>query len=386
MIEPFFIDWLNIAQRHFGQDLPIVGDGVSMKGESFEEFDVDGEKFICLRPGDNFRYSVPSKQARGSHDTSMRLRSDGSTVTLSGNPGRFNRPDNVFNYGIDETVVKASEIVQAHGLPPFSSGECFTKISLSERDKDLGLWSEWTGAIIREMHVTQNYTAGNEAMAKEYMTYAAGLRAARISKGVYGDETIIFGSLAKKGKPLHKALVAYRKAAEMLAHAKGEEAKKAVKASMEYQYAQDVGLVRIEGKWGAHFLRDNSLRFLGEANMAKIISIFSRETAFLFNANPDRAVRLVSDMPTKYRLPALAWMRGDDLRQLLARRTFFRVVKGLRDYGIDISEPRTGAMAESQAEKDLQGMLDALPQFHLRPLHVPEWYGLPEVEPMRKAA
>lgn len=60
--------------------------------------------------------------------------------------------------------------------------------------------------------------------------------------------------------------------------------------------------------------------------MAKIISIFERETAFLFNANPDRAVRLVSDMPTKYRLAALAWMRGDDLRQLMSRATYFRTV------------------------------------------------------------
>lgn len=117
--------------------------------------------------------------------------------------------------------------------------------------------------------------------------------------------------------------------------------------------------------------------------MAKIISIFERETSFLFDANPDRAVRLVSDMPTKYRLAALAWMRGDDLRQLMSRATYFRVVKALRDYGIDASERRAGANAESQAEKDLQAMLDALPRFSLRPLVVPEWYGLPE---LREAA
>lgn len=374
----FFIDWLSIAQRH-GGDLPIIGDGVTMRGESFDEFEVDGEKFICLRPGEKFRYSVPSRQHRGSFDTSLRLRSDGTTVSLSGNPGRFERPDNVFNYGLDETIERASRIVMEHGLPRFSAGRCYEKLRLSERDHKLGLWTEWTGAVIKELHVTSNMSAGNEALAKEYMNYAAGLRSARIAKGVYGDETIIYGRLSKPGKPMHKAIVIYRKAEEMLAHAKGDEAKKAVKESPEYQYARDLGLIRIECKWGAHFLRDNSLRFMGETDMGKVISIYQRETAFLFDASPERAVRLVSDMPTKYRLAALAWLRGDDLRQLLARRTFFRVVKGLRDYGLDVSERRAGASTESQAEKDLQAMLNALPAFQLRPLAVPEWYALPEI-------
>jgi len=380
MNPPVFIDWLSIAQRHFGVDLPIVGDGVRIKGESFEEVEVEGQKFVVVRPGEEWRYSVPSKQARGSFDTSIRLRSDGTCVALSGNPGRFDRSDNVFNYGIDDTIEQASRIAGRFGLPAFSAGECRSKATVSERDRELGLWTEWTGAVIRELHATCNMSAGNEALAKEYMGYAAGLRSSRIAKGVYGDETIIFGKLSTKRTPIHKAIVIYRKAEEMLAHARGEDAKKAVKASQEYEFARDTGLVRIECKWGSHFLRDNGLRFIGEATMAKIISIFQRETAFLFNANPDRAVRLVSDMPTKYRLAALAWMRGDDLRQLMSRATYFRMVQGLRDYGIDASERRAGANAESQAEKELQAMLDALPQFHLKPLSAPEWYGLPELK------
>ena len=380
-----FIDWLSIAQRHLFTELPIVGDGVRIKGQSFEEVEIENpaggmSKFYVVPSSDEFRYSVPSKQARGSFETSLRLRCDGSTVSLSGNPGRFNRSDNVFNYGIDDTIAMASRIVQEHGLPAFTSGQCVTKTSVSERDKELGLFTEWTGAVIRELHATCNMSAGNEALAKEYMGFAAGLRSSRIAKGVYGDETIIFGKLSTKKTPIHKAIVIYRKAEEMLAHAKGEDAKKAVKSSPEYEFARDTGLVRIECKWGSHFLRDNGLRFIGEATMAKIISIFQRETAFLFNASPDRAVRLVSEMPTKYRLAALAWMRGDDLRHLMSRATYFRMVKGLRDYGIDASERRGGASPQSQAEQELQAMLNALPQFHLKPLSVPEWYGLPDLK------
>ena len=117
--------------------------------------------------------------------------------------------------------------------------------------------------------------------------------------------------------------------------------------------------------------------------MGKIISIFERESSFLMDASPDRAARLVSDMPTKLRLAALAWIRGDELRSLLTRPTYYRVIKALRDYGMDCSERRFGAAIESQAEKDLQTMLDGLPAFNLRPLSVPDWYGLPE---LREAA
>jgi hypothetical protein len=383
-----FIDWLSIAQKHFGGgvDLPVVGDGVHVKGESYEEVDFESEKFVVVRPGQDCRLSVPSKQCRGSFDTSLRIRCDGTTVNLSGNPGRFGRPDNVFNYGLPETISKASAEVQKLGLPAFTPGKQFVKAHLSERDYDLGLWEEWTGAFISELHATRNMSAGNEALAKEYMNYAASLRSSRIAKGIFGDETIIFGRLAQKKKRLHKAIVIYRKAEEMLAHAKGPEAKNLVKKTQEYEYARDTGLVRIECKWGWHFLRDNGLRFLGGINMAKIISIFERETAFLFSANPDRAVRLVSDMPVKLRLAALSWIRGDDLRQLMSRATYFRVVKALRDYGIDASERRSGLEGESQAEQDLQQMLDSLPHFCLHPLSVPEWYGLPELEEMKEAA
>ena len=374
---PVFIDWFSGAQRHSG-DLPIVGDGVRLKGDSFEELEYENQKFYVVTPGEGFRYSVPSKQCRGSFDTSLRVRCDGSNVSLSGNPGRFGRPDNVFNYSIGETVGLANRVLESLNLPGFTPGECRTKASLSERDRELGLWTEWTGAVIRELHATCNFSAGNEALAKEFMNYASGLRSARIAKGVYGDESILFGRLSRPGKPIHKALLIYRKAEEMLAHAKGEEAKKAVKASLEYQFARDTGLVRFENKWGSHFLRDNGLRFLGEATMAKIISIFERETAFLFSANPDRAVRLVSDMPTRVRLAALAWLRGDDLKQLMSRATYFRTVKALRDYGIDASERRAGADKENPVERELQAMLDSLPTYNLIPLTPPEWYCLPE--------
>jgi hypothetical protein len=258
------------------------------------------------------------------------------------------------------------------------------KHSVTERDLYHGLLHEWSGAVYRELHATKNLSAGNEAIAREYMAWAASRGMARLKKGVFGDETIIFGELAKKNKPLHKALVIYRKAEEMLAHAKGDDEKRRVKDSLEYQFARDTGLVRVELKMGSHYLRDNGLRFMGDASMGKIISIFERETGFLLDASPDRAVRLVSDLPTKLRMSALAWIRGDDLAALLPKTTYFRHVKQLREYGFDCSMRRQISDEQrdeaGRAEAELSAMLANLPSFELRPLACPEWYGLPELQ------
>lgn len=133
-----FLDWLYISQRHPG-DLPIVGDGVRIKGESFEQCEYEGEKFLIVRPGAEIRYSIPSAQKGGSHNTSLRLRSDGNTVQLSGNVGRFDRSDNMFNYDYADTLDKASSFVNGFGLPCFFAGEETVKETISKRDFDLGL-------------------------------------------------------------------------------------------------------------------------------------------------------------------------------------------------------------------------------------------------------
>jgi len=375
-----FIDWADIRQTHVANEQPVVSDGSILYGQRFEEVDIDGDRFMVMAVDKEkgYREIVRAKQHEGSHSTKLLLRSDGRDVRLSGNVGRFARPDNVFNYGLEETVSKANQVISGFDLSPFTRGERVAKPTISDHDRERGVnpWT-WTGAHFQELHATRNHAAGSEALAKESMRYMLARRGARLAKGVYGDETLVFGSQAGK---LHKRVVVYRKAAEMLAHARGDEAKAAVKASQEYQFAQDVGLIRVECKWGRDFLRDNGLRYLGDATMAKIISIFERETEFLLHAEPERVSRLIDDMPKKLKSMALHWIRGEDIKTLCgSRATYFRTVKALRDYGIDASEPRN-VSGRPQAEEALRRMLEALPEFNLRPLALPDWYGLPEIE------
>lgn len=392
-MEPTFIDWIVVKQNHHRTDLPIVGGDLRLKAKNIIELtrpapgDMEGEilEGIKIARGDLTGYALPSLHHKGSHSTALMVRCDGSTVAVSGNMGRWERPDNVFNYGIDDTIAKANAyLAEHHALPGFHTGDLVPRNSVSERDLGLGLTYEWTGAVLNELHATRNYCTGSDALSIEAMRHLGGMRAARISKTKWATETIRFGNLATKGKPLHKALVIYRKAEEMLAHAKGEEAKTRIKSSQEYQYARDLGLVRIECKWGPHFLRDNGCRFLGDATMSKIVSIFEAQTHFLFAATPDHEARLVIQLDPKIRSAALHWIRGDDLRTLYSRATFYRITKRLRDeLGIDATEPRH-VDGRPNCEDALQRHLDALPCINLQPQTAPEWYGLPEIE--RRAA
>lgn len=395
-----FIDWIDLRQDHaFMHGVqqstrpdgvghvpypghPLFDGGVRATGKELVAQTQDGKVFYLLQSdaADKCGYrTIPGRRV-GSYSTSVLLHSDGKSVRISGNVGRLDRPDNVWNYDFADTFHLCNVEARRHGLPEFSYGVQVLRDSISEDDRRKGVspW-RWTGAVVNEMHVTSNHYAGSDALAVEIMRDMQGRRLARVSKSAFGNESVSFGMPNRKGQRLHRGVVAYRKAPEMLAHARGDEEKSRVKASPEYQMAADLGLVRVELKLGALYLRGKNLRYTGDIDMAKLIALYNAETAPLLLARPDNAVRLVADMPRPLRMSALSWIDGRDLRCLLSERTFKRHRKALLEFGLDVSEARQ-INGRPNAEEVLQRMLDALPQHSLQPLAAPEWYGLPELE------
>ncbi|MDR2838391.1 MAG: hypothetical protein LBV49_07505 [Azonexus sp.] len=403
-----FIDWIDLRQDHEmthrrrqldrppgAEFVPYPGHpeffgGVRARADEFVAHDFDDDKIFYLlaakKSPDNKNHGCRTNCGfhEGSHSTRVLLWSDGNNVRISGNVGRIDRPDNVWNYNFAETITLANCIARANKLPDFTPGQNFLRETISEDDKRKGVspWM-WSGAHVNELHITRNYMAGSDLLAIESMRDMRGRRLARVSKAAYGDETISFGMPQKKGQRLHRAIVVYRKGPEMLAHARGDEAKAAIKASAEYQFAMDFGLIRVELKCGADYLRGKNLRYLGDIDMSKLIALYNAETAPLLLARADNTVRLVDAMPRKLRMTALSWIDGRDMRGLMAPATFKRHRKALLEYGLDITEPRNDG--RSTAEEILQQMLDSLPQHQLRPVAAPEWYGLPEIDTRRAA-
>ncbi len=388
----FFIDWIDVRQDHafthlcrqtgtpYAQHKEYNG-GVRASGDEIIAQTEDGKVFYLLSSlADSKRGFKPlAGRRQGSHSTSVLMFSDGNVTRVSGNVGRLDRLDNLWNYNWSDTFNLCNFEMRSNGLPAFTHGQQILRDTISEDDHRKGVspW-KWTGANVNELHVTRNWYAGSDVLAMDSMRDMQGRRLSRVSKSAFGNESVSFGMPNKKGQSLHRAVVCYRKGPEMLAHAKGEDAKKLIKQSAEYQMAMDLGLIRVECKFGSRYLRRENLRYTGDIDMAKLIALYNRETADILLARPDNTIRLVGDMPAKLRMTALSWIDGRDIRCLVSPATFKRHRKALLAFGLDISEPRR-VDGRPNAEDALQRLLDALPQHSLKPLSAPDWYGLPEV-------
>jgi hypothetical protein len=326
---------------------------IDQNGNIVEELEVIGE-------------SSTSAWIHGSHESKIRLGSDGTTLSMKGNPGRWCRAENLFNLGLDDTVAMANRIVASQGFPAdsFKAGarDPFTISQLAK----MGLGDDlpedpWTGARVWSIHLTQNYVTGSPDNAKAVIDWGNTQSVARVKKSRLGRSTIVWGSINYCQTEL------YVKADEMLAHCKTPEAKAAMLASKEYRYALENGIVRLEVKCAKDFLKHRKLTYLGNWTMGTVTALFAEKAEIL--ARCEIAERddetLLAELPAHIRVHAAAWLQGIDVAKLMSRATFYRHAKVLREYGIDIAEPRNVAV-----------MRPKMREITIAPASLPEWYQL----------
>src|SRR5215217_4285247 len=117
MTSTVFCDWISAYQVH-PEGVPTVNDGHVFS------VDQDGE----------VKWDVPSKLVhRGSHDTSIRIRSDGFRVTIDGNIGRFDRADNLFGYSVLDCIKLANHALAKFDLPPLQ--DRLPRMAVSKADE-----------------------------------------------------------------------------------------------------------------------------------------------------------------------------------------------------------------------------------------------------------
>ena len=86
-----FIDWLTVHQD-FDFVLPLVGD------RAFVIIDTD--------TGEELQVKCPTINHEGSYSTGIHIRISGNRLTVSGNPSRIDRLENLFGFtSIDQCVV-----------------------------------------------------------------------------------------------------------------------------------------------------------------------------------------------------------------------------------------------------------------------------------------
>lgn len=381
-----FIDGIVLTQKHSSgtvrelagvRSLAYRGVGdINRDGEDIEEEEVIGE---------NFRHAW----IQGSHATAIRVKSEDGLVSMCGNPGRWSRPDNLFNFDLDGTIQAANHIARQKGLPDFDFGEPIASARIEKVltadgfmyasggaylrpvayvvPRDDGTYRD--GARVWSIHATRNYLTGSESNAQAVLNWLDSQSVARVKKKRFGKSTVTWGNLN------YCQVEAYIKHEEMLDHCKGNLEREIMRQNPAYQWAKENGVVRIEVKAAKDYLRDRDLTWLGAWDMTKVIQLFDERTEILHRVKCDVEEFDPSMLPSGVATTAAAWLKGVDVQTLLSRRTFFRHAKSLREYGIDISEKR-----------NIEQMPIRIRTIELMAAAAPDWYSMERTPLVRVAA
>lgn len=327
MTDAPFIDWVTVRQSFTRREpLPLLFRGVHSYHTS------DG---VCVSE------RLLASRVGGSWDTSIAVQSDGACVLVSGNVGRFGRPDNVFNRHWRGTLQALDRICQALSLPLFSVARH------DASDADTGQVT--SGAVISTLDITKNFSCGSDAQAIAFIRYCSGLNVSRCKRGLAGDESVWWVNSRRMIK-------VYRKWAEMVAHGADPNDPLVV-------WCREIGLVRVEVSMKRRLLNDLGLTDLGAITDEKLAEVYAEETAFLSKFDSSDDPDILAAIPVRSRAYAAAWLAGQDLSAIMSKRSMYRHGRVLAEYGLDIFSPRNIANFPTKVRV-----------IELKPVAVPDWY------------
>ncbi|MCK9283974.1 MAG: phage/plasmid replication protein [Rhodocyclaceae bacterium] len=347
-----FCDWLSIYQEHPAGGLPVINDGYVVKfgADALREW-IDpetGEVVRAVFDATKAEFTTQRKiEHEGSYESRLSIRCDGYRVELSGNVGRFDRPDNLFGLGVVETVEKASRIVSALGLPWFSDVDATAGLAHSQTHLR-------TNAVITRVDLTQNYATGSKEAAYKVIQSMAGTPTAR---GGVMPKAYPHGLTWNEGSRRHYQKLYYK--AESL----GQWASPDV-----VEYCRNNGIVRFEVSIKARELADRGLQSVTawarhEKGQKMENVIFGHFAKVLDREQVSMAE--IHGIPGKLGMVAQAYLDGRDPYRTsgAADKTRRTWRKQLRAFGIDIAAPM-----------NVQHLARTVRTVELVPVHAPDWY------------
>lgn len=374
-----FYDWLSIYQD-FDSRLPIMGKRASIN--------------IDTTTGEQLAITQPSIQHEGSFSTSIQIRITGNRITISGNPSRINRIENLFGYSTLEQCVEVyNKILLDLGLPVFT--KC-TKVWIGQGKDGVKSITYCDGAVFTEVHLTTNRCVG-EGAEDDYLRGLSTLPYRNSIPRLHTNaKTCDWLTKTGKGGSLIYPSV-YNKAFELNLHALPKIKKHFDKDSLERRYLISVidycklnGVVRFEQKIKSSFLRRESMNHYGLfdetrfklihedfLNIDKKLQVESMNlesiTTELLRKNVCKDVR-AANTTTLY---AINWMHGATFdftkTQVCQHRT------RLRKIGIDIK------LACDISKFSLVKVRDSR-LIEIKNLPMPDWYKKPQVNVLKLVA
>lgn len=354
-----FCDWLTAYQDHPDGGLPVLNDGyvVRFEADAFRH----GSKLLdeetgeltpaCVFDASKAEYTVSRRmEHEGSYDTSICVRCDGRRVELSGNVGRFGRPDNLFGLPVFETVNRANEILATLGLPPFTH-----QAAIVSHARDNGFHKSHN-CVITRVDLTANFSAGHRDAAFRVLHWMSGQGNAR-NNGKnphnYGN-----GITWNEGSKRHYEKL-YFKADELGKHVTPEVR----------DYCNQNGILRYEVSLKARELADRGLQTMIAWSKVspeglRMDNVIYGKFAEVLTRN-QVTVTEIQDIPGKLGFIARSYLNGENPYESahVAARTRRLWRSQLIKYGLDIAQPI-----------DVTRLTHRVRVIELQPMAAPSWY------------
>lgn len=336
-----FIDWLTMYQDHDTEQLPVITE------RCFHVIDTV--------TGEHIATSQPRLTHEGSFSSSISVLVSGNRVTISGNPSRYDRPDNLFGIdSIDKSVHVYNRILESLNLPPFTKTSNLFHLQGGQKEGTKHQ-KHRDGARITRIDVTTNISVGHGCV-DDYIK-GVSTQPYRHSVPRLHTDGKTCDWLSKQG---HARLIypkVYDKAYEMALHSLPKFKKKYGKESPETQYlerlikhCEEEGIVRFELELHSDYLRRNDVNHWGtltEEFLTEHIEQFTRIDERLQVTAMDLETvseKLISNEVVETTRAAnttalycLNWMHGQTYD--LSKRQVQLHRSRLRKIGIDIARP-----------------------------------------------
>jgi len=330
------VDFLTVYQDFPAGSLPIFGSDwvlvLDNQGELKQEF-------------------IKHYQHEGSHSSKISVRSDGNRLSISGNPSKYNRLDNVF--GCPD--VSAALAVYNGILPELGLPQLYTRTWDESRSHQLQCSDDVLieRPVLTRVDVCQNYALGSHS--RSFLRWVEGQSYNGKGGHMYSNGATV--DFNRNSRYLYFKY--YLKAVELCLHRrKAKSAEDRDYLDKLIGWAEHNGIVRFEVSLKAMKLKraglDNPANWKGET-MGKIIEAHAPHWRLQEN---DRArshpldglygelvdAGYTDGFAKRAVMIAGAWLGGAAIKTQMSRATYYKYRRALMHTGIDIANPCSAKM------------------------------------------